>query len=194
MKTVALLSILAGSAAAFAPASKVGQSTSLKVSADLDGMVGTSAETGNKIFDPLNLSDYVPAKWARAAELANGRSAMLATVGYVFPKYFGHFDGPVTVDDPIAAIGQADLQWWAQFILFCATIEGYKYRQELDGKSSTGGGEPAIDWMRMYPKDEGKRREMELKELKNGRLAMIGIAGFVSAHFIPGSVPGAPGF
>ena len=148
----------------------------------------------NQQFDPLNLSDWAPVEHLRAAELANGRSAMLATVGYVFPKYFYHFDGDVTVDDPIAAIGQADLQWWAQFVIFCGTIEAYKYNKGLEGKSSTGGGEPAIDWMKMYPKDEAGRREMELKELKNGRLAMIGIAGFVSAHFIPGSVPGAPGF
>nr|6LY5_U Chain U, FCPI-2 [Chaetoceros gracilis] len=160
----------------------------------LDGMVGTSVETGGKIFDPLNLSDYIPADRARAAELANGRSAMLATVGYVFPKWFGHFEGDVSVDDPIAAIGQADPQWWAQFIIFCGTIEAYKYRMELEGKSSTGGGEPAIDWMKMYPKDEAGRRDMELKELKNGRLAMLGIAGFVSAHFIPGAVPIGPGF
>ena len=105
---------------------------------------------------------------------------MLATVGYVFPKWFGHFEGDVSADDPIAAIGQADPQWWAQFIIFCGTIEAFKYRMELQGKSSTGGGEPAIDWMKMYPKDEAGRRDMELKELKNGRLAMLGIAGFVS--------------
>ena len=29
-------------------------------------------------------------------------------------------------------------------------------------------------------------------ELKNGRLAMIGVASFVSAHFIPDSVPLLP--
>jgi len=119
---------------------------------------------------------------------------MLATVGYVFPKYFGHFDGSVTVDDPIAAIGQCDLQWWAQFVIFCGTIEGYKYRAELEGKSSTGGGEPAIDWSGNYPADEEGRKKIELQELKNGRLAMLGIAGFVSAHFIPGAVPLGPGF
>lgn len=194
MKSAAIFSLLAGSAAAFAPMPANQAKTALSVSADLEGMVGTSVETGNKIFDPLNLSDWAPVSHLRAAELANGRSAMLATVGYVFPKWFGAFEGDVTVDDPIAAIGQADLQWWAQFIIFCGTIEAYKYNKELEGKSSTGGGEPAIDWMGMYPKDEAARKEMELKELKNGRLAMIGIAGFVSAHFIPGSVPGAPGF
>jgi len=119
---------------------------------------------------------------------------MLATVGYVFPKYFGHFPGSVTTEDPIAAIFQADPQWWAQFLVVCATIEGYKYRESLKGKSYAGGGEPVFDWAKKYPKDEASRRDIELKELKNGRLAMIGIAGFVAAHFIPGSVPIAPGF
>lgn len=194
MKTSAILTLLAGSASAFTPMQSSKATTALNVNADLQGMVGSSIENGNKIFDPLNLSDWAPASHLRAAELANGRSAMLATVGYVFPKYFGTFEGSVTAEDPIAAIGQADLQWWAQFVIFCGTIEAYKYKQGLEGKSSTGGGEPAIDWMGMYPEDEVRRRDIELKELKNGRLAMLGIAGFVSAHFIPGSVPGAPGF
>jgi len=146
-------------------------------------------------FDPLGLNAYVPSDWARAAELANGRSAMLATVGYIWPKFFGTFDSQdVTTTDPIEAIFQADLQWWAQFILFCATIEGYKYRASLEGKTSDGIGEPAIDYCKIYPKDEEARKKIHLKELKNGRLAMLGIAGFVSAHFIPGSVPLSPGF
>jgi hypothetical protein len=53
MKTAAILSLLAGSAAAFAPAPVTKAATSLKVSADLDGMVGTSAETGNKVVSCL---------------------------------------------------------------------------------------------------------------------------------------------
>jgi len=119
MKTTAILALLAGSASAFAPMQSSKVSTSLNVNADLEGMVGSSIENGGKVFDPLNLSDWAPASHLRAAELANGRSAMLATVGYVFPKYFFHFDGDVTVDDPIAAIGQSDIQWWAQFVIFC---------------------------------------------------------------------------
>merc|ERR1719223_994181 len=156
MKTAAILTLLTGTAAAFAPAPSSKASTSLQISSDLDDMVGVSVETGGKAWDPLNLSDYIPPERARAAELANGRSAMLATVGYVFPKWFGHFAGNVSVDDPIAAIGQADLQWWAQFIIFCGTIEGIKYRAELDGKSSTGGAtkDAAIDWSGSYPADE----------------------------------------
>ncbi len=50
MKSVAALTVLAGSAAAFAPApvSRV-ESSSLNYAAELDSMVGTGIETGNKV-------------------------------------------------------------------------------------------------------------------------------------------------
>jgi hypothetical protein len=118
---------------------------------------------------------------------------MLATVGWVFPKMVGTFDGPVDTTDPMAAILKSDPQWWAQFAIFCGTIEAIKYRAELEGKSYTGdvGSDAAIDWSSSWGKmDEKKREAMAMKELKNGRLAMIGIASFVSNYYIQGSVPG----
>ena len=117
---------------------------------------------------------------------------MLATVGWVFPKYFT-LEGPVDTTDPIKAFLKADPQWWAQFIVFCAVIEGIKLRGEMDGKSFTGeiDKEAALDWTNNWGKMDAKKKEdMAMKELKNGRLAMIGIASFVANYYIPGSVPG----
>lgn len=117
---------------------------------------------------------------------------MLATVGWVFPKFWT-FEGPVDTTDPIEAFFQSDVQWWAQFIIFCGTIEGWKYRAEQEGKSYTGeiGKEAAIDWTMNWSKmDAAQQEDMAMKELKNGRLAMIGMAGFFASTFIPGSVPG----
>lgn len=165
------------------------------MSPDLEGMVGASVESGGAAWDPLDVTDWVPVEYARKAELANGRVAMLATVGWIFPKYIGHFEGKLSIDDPIAAARKADLQWWAQFIALCGVFELYKYTQEKEGKTYTpqmGSGAPVYDIMGIYPEDEAKRREMELAELKNARLAMLGIAGFASSYFIPGSVPWAP--
>lgn len=70
MKTAAILSLLAGSAAAFAPAPVNKAATSLKVSADLDGMVGTSAETGNKIVScPTQLHFHQFLKTGNSSDL-----------------------------------------------------------------------------------------------------------------------------
>jgi hypothetical protein len=118
---------------------------------------------------------------------------MLATVGWSFPKVVGTFDGPVDTTDPIGAIGASDMQWWAQFIVFCAVIEGIKFRGEADGKSYTGevDKDAALDWSGNWSKlDAAQREDMAMKELKNGRLAMIGIASYVSNYYIAGSVPG----
>ena len=116
---------------------------------------------------------------------------MLASVGWWFPKYVGTFDSDdVTTTDPIESILQADPQWWAQFILFCGTIEAIKYRGELEGKSYTGEGPAVIDYSGMWSAlDDKQKEEMRIKELKNARLAMVAFASYISAYFIPVSVP-----
>jgi hypothetical protein len=138
------------------------------------------------------LAQYAPLDFLRKAELANGRSAMLATVGWSFPTLWTFPDGPVDTTDPIEAFFKADPQWWAQFIIFCATIEGFKYRAEMDGKSYAGeiNKEAAIDWTGNWAKmDDAQKEDMAIKELKNGRLAMIGMAGYFASILVPGSVP-----
>lgn len=132
----------------------------------------------------------------RKAELSNGRSAMLANVGWFWPALVGRFDSTdVTTNDPIEAILQADPQWWAQWALICGVGEAFKYQGELEGKSFTGEGPAVLDWTGSWAKMDDKQKEdIRLKELKNGRLAMLGFASFLADHFIPGSVPGMPHF
>ncbi|GMI42969.1 hypothetical protein TrCOL_g3850 [Triparma columacea] len=163
---------------------------------ELDGMTGAFIETGGRVWDPWGMSNWVPVDYAREAELANGRSAMLATVGWVWPKWFGVFPGftDVTTTDPVDAALQADTQWWAQFIILCGVIEANKYWAAQKGQSYMGGvnDTPFYDPFGIYPKTEEGRAKMAERELKNARLAMIGIASFVAGHFIPGSVPCLP--
>lgn len=137
------------------------------------------------------MAQWAPIDHLRKAELANGRSAMLATVGWVVPTFWT-FEGPVKTTDPIKAFFEADNQWWAQFVIFCAVIEGIKYRGEMEGKSFTGeiDKEPCLDWTGNWSKmTDAQKEDMAMKEIKNGRLAMIGIAGYFSAAILPGSVP-----
>ena len=81
----------------FIPILQKARSTAL--AASLDGMVGSTAPVKN--FDPLNLatlgSDATLA-WFRAAELKNGRVAMLATTGYLVQAAGIHFPGMLSRD------------------------------------------------------------------------------------------------
>lgn len=126
--------------------------------------------------------------------MSNGRSAMLANVGWFFPQFVGTFDSnDVTTTDPIKAIFEADPQWWAQWLLICGIGEFYKYKQEQKGMSFIGEGDAAVDWSGQWNTlDDKQKEDMRMKELKNGRLAMIGFASYVAAYFIPGSVPLLP--
>jgi len=190
MKLPILLSAIAG-ASAFAPAGQQAASKTQLNAADLETLRGVGPETGGKIFDPFELSQWAPIDHLRKAELANGRSAMLATVGWSFPKFWT-FEGPVDTTDPVEAFWASDNQWWAQFIVFCAVIEGIKYRGEMEGKSFTGeiDKEACLDWTGNWAKmNDTQKEDMAMKELKNARLAMIGMAGYFASVVIPGSVP-----
>ncbi len=55
-------------------------------------------------------------------------------------------------------------------------------------------GDLGFDPLNLMPNTPEARDKMKLKELKNGRMAMIAMAGFAANHFIPGSVPGLNGF
>jgi hypothetical protein len=180
-------------------------------------------EVGNKPFDPLGLAKYRDFDEMRACEVRNGRVAMLAATGWVWPQIFGTFNSEdVTTVDPIAAITQVAPQAWVQIFVLAGVNEVIAAKHD-DAKG------PVWDPLKLMPKDDaGKKvrdktatskraffvcstalcarssvtsfacplssgyKVMMEKELKNGRLAMIAFASYVSAHYIPGSVPALP--
>jgi Chlorophyll A-B binding protein len=94
MKVAAALTLVLGSASAFAPGAASGRA-SVVTAASIDDAFGVSIETGNKC-PPLGariLEDTQPAalKWFQNAEIKHGRIAMIATIGYMFQKYGVHF-------------------------------------------------------------------------------------------------------
>lgn len=54
--------------------------------ASLEAIGGYDVETGGKAFDPLNLCKYIPAETLRKYEVVHCRVAMLACVGYAWPR------------------------------------------------------------------------------------------------------------
>jgi hypothetical protein len=196
MKSVLFLA-LAGSAAAFAPATA--PKASFALNADLSNMPGSTAPVGP--FDPMNLaesgSDETLA-WFRAAELKHSRVAMLATTGYIVQGAGIHFPGQLSSDVSFETLSaMKPLEAWnavpdAGKAQILGTIFLAELVTESKGVHYTKGGSlptivfPAIDFSGV---DAATLAKKQNAELNNGRLAMIAIMSFFSAVSIEGSVP-----
>jgi len=160
---------------------------------------GISTETGGVLWDPLELSknmDEGNLNLIRAAELKHGRVAMLATVGWAWTATGSHFNGLISTSSKLSF---ADLG--SDPILAAAKVPGAGIWQMV-----LAIGALEIFWENKYPatecagdfgvarmtQDPEKFKELQLMELKNGRLAMIGIISFACADALPGSVPFYP--
>mmetsp|Transcript_22546 Transcript_22546/g.62904 ORF Transcript_22546/g.62904 Transcript_22546/m.62904 type:complete len:205 (-) Transcript_22546:201-815(-) len=200
MKTCILASLIA-SAAAFAPAAQ--QASSTQLAGSLDEMAGNTAPI--KAFDPLSLatvgSDETLA-WFRAAELKNGRVAMLATTGYIVQASGIHFPGMLSSDVSFESLSSMKpFQAWdavpdsgkAQIL---GTIFIAELASERQGVHYMKGGStptivfPPVDFSGV---SEATLKTKQDRELNNGRLAMIAIMSFIAANAVPGSVPALAG-
>jgi hypothetical protein len=194
MKFVAALLALVGSAAAFAPSTSSMKSSALKAAA-IDEMVGSLAPMG--LFDPLNLSDTDEAtlKRYREAELTHGRVAMLAVVGvFVGEKVEGSsflFDSQIT-GPAINHLAQVPPVFFAVLSLAIGAAELKRATigfVEPDKKIFTlrdgyAPGDIGFDPLGLKEKFDAKT--IQTKELQNGRLAMLAMAGAVAQELVDG--------
>jgi hypothetical protein len=173
---------------------------------------GGGQETGGGVWDPLGLSTLgseTTLAFFRHAEIKHGRVAMAAMVGFLvhinhiyFPGEIGQgvtFEslsqmGPFEAWSGIPMLGQAQ-------ILFA--IGGIEHNSEWRCKDAgsghyMAGGKPGdLTFLKSFWDPVGFTKGLSAEErarkldaeLKNGRLAMIGIIGCVAATTIPGSVP-----
>jgi len=128
---------------------------------------------GDYGFDPLGLgADPDRLKWYAEAEKTNGRWAMMAVPGILFAEAVGR-------EDKFWLAGTRE--YWAPFNALVA-IEvvtfGFLELKRYQGFKQTGSS-GVID---MFPFDplNANSDEMAVKEVKNGRLAMIAFVGFIS--------------
>ena len=191
---VSIAAILAGSAAAFAPASQVGKSSTALMA--FENELGAQPPLG--FFDPLGLlktSDQAKFDRLRYVELKHGRISMLAFLGQIVTRAGIHFDGSFG-DVPIASIPSGWAAWsvlpsygfW-QIVLFCGFLElgvmkSVKGDSEFPGDFRNG----FIDFGWDTFNDEQKLQKRAI-ELNNGRAAMMGILGLMMHEQIGGTFP-----
>jgi hypothetical protein len=172
------------------------------------GLVGGQGafSSGDYNFDPLNLSErcfkFLP--WFREAELKHGRICMLAWLGLVVPEFVRIPGDPtcyesniveahkncILIPDP-AFPGVPDKYVQGgpllQVFLFCGAIEFFTtFPKLVDGLTLENAGDYRLG-INFLPKDPEKAKEMRLKELKNGRLAMIAFGGAITQAVLSGN-------
>jgi light-harvesting complex I chlorophyll a/b binding protein 4 len=153
------------------------------------GLIGSSE------FDPLDFSGNFDIKWLQESEIKHGRVAMLAAAGFIasqfvnFPMY-----ADMHVDDSNMAPSVVGVSAMLQ-IVCAAGVEEWRTNKGKVTMVDMFTGENAdrtpgdfgFDPMGMCKgKSEAEVNSMKLKEIKNGRLAMLAIGGMIHHNFVTG--------
>ena len=166
------------------------------------GMAGSKLHGwGEYQFDPAGFATSYPELlgWFREAELKHGRVAMLAYVGLIVPDAvrlpFEEVQDPsldlLTAHNKLIGPGLGEgPMWW--LLLACGVIESLRFKQVgLAFESLTAENAGDLGLRMFAPSSAEGMESMKMKELKNGRLAMLAISGALTqgvlfnAHHFP---------
>jgi hypothetical protein len=167
------------------------------------GLDGSEGDVG---FDPLWVSSALPdkgwIKYLREAELKHGRVAMLAATGAIVQDLF-QFKGTDTLvgaskmtaaHDALLKLEYAKggkVATMHQMLLWIGVLElcsAPAIAQMFKGETSRLPGDYGFDPLG-FSKDPKAASVYRLKEVKNGRLAMIGVGGMVHHYLLTGKGP-----
>merc|ERR1719203_585122 len=198
---LAVLASVAASAAAFAPSARAPVPSTV-LGEFADGMVGAEGaepmplrwgdDKTSANFDPVGFSERAPEwlPWFREAELKHGRISMLACLGLVVPEFIRvpgeqfSFDAVPNVIDAHDALLDTSMK---QILLWIGLAEAMSLGALSNmGEFDRAPGDFGFDPLGLFPDDPAKQDEMRLKELKNGRLAMVAIGGMIHGALASG--------
>jgi light-harvesting complex I chlorophyll a/b binding protein 4 len=167
-----------------------------KVAFDAQSLNGVTEPMG--FFDPLGFSTDTPKGkmlFYREVELKHGRVCMLASLGIIVAENFHPLFGG-NIDVPAAfAFQQTPLNafWWAAAasLALPEVLSFDKYDTSDTGKlwilkDDAVPGDLGYDPLGLKPKTDAEFKEMQNKELNNGRLAMLATAGMIAQELVTG--------
>eukprot|EP00429_Kryptoperidinium_foliaceum_P138128 CAMPEP_0176287794 /NCGR_PEP_ID=MMETSP0121_2-20121125/53624_1 /TAXON_ID=160619 /ORGANISM="Kryptoperidinium foliaceum, Strain CCMP 1326" /LENGTH=201 /DNA_ID=CAMNT_0017628431 /DNA_START=23 /DNA_END=628 /DNA_ORIENTATION=- len=197
MKSFAALSAFLASASAFAPQSKTG-GVSTQLNAEMSKSLpfltnpkNTKGYVGDVGFDPLGFSDNFDMKWLRESEIKHGRSSMLATLGFVMQEFwtipgYEHVDDSNLGPTVVGASPMLQIVFWMGVLEFW-TNKGNVTMETMFSDPARVPGNLGFDPMGLAKgKSDDEMAAMQLKEIKNGRLAMLAIGGMIHHNWVTG--------
>jgi hypothetical protein len=155
-------------------------------------------------FDPLGFADKADSatlKRYREAELTHGRVAMLAAVGFLVGEAVEGssflFDSSIS-GPAITHLSQVPPLFWVLLTIFIGAAE--QKRAEIGWvepenvpvakpgllRDSYTPGDIGFDPLGLKPTDPAEFKIIQTKELQNGRLAMLAVAGFMAQELVNG--------
>ena len=164
------------------------------------GMAGVTAPFG--FFDPLGFATTITEGkllFYREVEIKHGRVAMLASLGFLVGEQFHPlFGGDIDVPS-LVAFQETPLQnFWPAVVAALAIPEIFsvfsfeepkglnRWEETWTMKSDHQPGDLGFDPLGLKPKDPAEFKEMQTKEINNGRLAMIAAAGMIAQEVATG--------
>jgi len=196
MMKATTLALLAGSAAAFAPAAPAARTVALgaEKSASLPFLNRPSLLDGSMAgdvgFDPLGLSNIddvgIDLYWLREAEVKHARVAMLAVAGFLQVELFGPAPGceAATIKcqtDAFWQIWNSHPQYIAAGLLLITVFEAVSGIATTSGRESgdRAPGDFGLDPLGYMKGDPAKADRLRAQEIANGRLAMWAAVGLI---------------
>ena len=146
---------------------------------------------GDVGFDPLGLAEQFDIKWLRESEIKHGRSAMLATLGFVVQQ-FVTLPGYTHVDDSNLGPTAVGLEPMLQIVLWMGVLEFWTNKGNVTMETmftdpARVPGNLGFDPMGlMVGKTKEEQELLQYKEIKNGRLAMLAIGGMIHHNWVTG--------
>ena len=192
---LAIASILAGSAAAFAPASVPKASTAMNMA--FESELGVQPPLG--FFDPLGLladADQEKFDRLRYVELKHGRISQLAFLGNIITRAGVHLPGDIdysgtsfdSIPDGWAAVGAIPQAGLLQIVAFVGVLELFVMKDITGGEFPGDFRNDSLDFGWDTFDEETKLAKRGI-ELNNGRAAMMGILGLMVHEQLGGSLP-----
>merc|ERR1719313_2083510 len=130
----------------------------------------------------------VNVQWLREAELKHARLAMLATLGWITTDLGVRVPGDLwqvsTLEAHDVAVQSGS---FPQLFVWAGYFEMFGYLAILNTLEGTTLRKPGDFGLRaLYPEDEQGQYDMQMRELRNGRLAMLAFGGIATVGVLTG--------